>query len=196
MIINMENSSDKQLIIDYLSGNEKSLEVLIKRYLKPIYSFAYRYVGNDQEAEDITQEVFVRVWRNLKKFDQNKKFKTWIFSIAKNTSIDWLRKKKAIPFSNFENEKGENWLIKTIADPCPLPDEIFEQTGIAKILNSAMNQLSPKYRMVLFLRYNDHFTFREIAESLNEPISTIKSRHRRALILLKKLLPAKSNILR
>lgn len=187
----MLNYTDKQLIINYLAGDEKSLEVLIKRYLKPIYSFVYRYVGSEQEAEDITQEVFVKVWRNLKKFDQNKKFKTWIFSIAKNTSIDCLKKKKTISFSNFENEEGENVLIETLADPAPLPNEIFERASIAEMLNSVMQQLSPKYRMVLFLRYNDHFNFREIAEALDEPINTIKSRHRRALILLKKLLLTK-----
>ena len=84
---------EEQLVRDYLKGDENSLEILIGQYLKPIYSFIYRYVGNASEAEDITQEVFVRVWKNLKKFDQNKKFKTWIFGIAKNASIDWLRKK-------------------------------------------------------------------------------------------------------
>lgn len=180
--------SDQQLIDGYLAGDDESLDFLIKRYLKPIYSFVYRYVGNEQEAEDITQEIFVKVWRNLKKFNQNKKFKTWIFSIAKNTSIDWLRKKKAMPFSNFENEKGENLLTKTLIDPYPLPDEIFERIGITEMLNKVMNQLIPEYRMVLFLRYNDHFTFREIAESLGESLNTIKSRHRRALIQLRKLL--------
>lgn len=184
----MLNNTDKQLISNYLAGDEKSLEVLIKRYLKPIYSFVYRYVGNSQDAEDITQEVFVKIWRNLKKFDQNKSFKTWIFSIAKNTSIDWLKKKKAMPFSNFENEEGKNVLIETLTDPAPLPNEIFERAGIAKMLNTAMDQLTPKYRMVLFLRYNDHFNFREIAEALGEPLNTVKSRHRRALILLKKLI--------
>ncbi len=180
--------SDEQLITDYLAGDEKSLEILIKRYLKPIYSFVYRYVGNGQEVEDITQEVFVKVWRNLKKFDKQKSFKTWIFSIAKNTSIDCLRKKKAVPFSNFENEAGENLLTKTLADPTLLPNEIFEQARIAEMLNAAMNQLTLKYRMVLFLRYNDHFTFREIAEVLGESLNTVKSRHRRALIQLKGLL--------
>lgn len=188
----MTANPEAQLIANYFAGDEKSLEVLIKSYLKPIYSFVYRYVGSEQEAEDITQEVFVKVWRNLKKFDRSKKFKTWIFSIAKNTSIDYLRKKKAIPFSNFKNEEGENILIETLTDPAPLPNEIFERASIAEMLNSVMQQLSPKYRMVLFLRYNDHFNFREIAEALDEPINTIKSRHRRALILLKKLLLTKS----
>jgi RNA polymerase sigma-70 factor (ECF subfamily) len=184
----MENRSDKQLISAYLRGEEKSLEVLIGRYLKPIYSFTYRYIGNSQDAEDITQDTFIKVWRHLKKFDQEKKFRTWIFSIAKNTCIDFFKKKKTIPFSKFEKENGENALLETLADSSPLPDELLERRGIGETLSKAMENLSPKYRSVLFLRYNDHFNFREISEIFNEPIHTIKSRHRRAIILLKKIL--------
>ncbi len=182
------NRPDQQLIADYLAGDEQSLELLIGQYLKPIYSFVSRYVGNGQEAEDITQEVFVRVWRNLKKFDQDKSFKTWIFSIAKNASLDFLKKKKAIPFSEFDTEDGGNLITDTLADPSPLPLALLERADMAKMLNVAMEKLSPQYRMVLFLRYNDHFNFREIAESLGESLNTITSRHRRALIVLRNLI--------
>ena len=182
------NKPDQQLIADYLQGDEASLEFLVGRYLKPIYSFTYRYVGNAQDAEDATQEVFVKVWKHLERFDQSKSFKTWIFSIAKNTAIDFLKKKRAIPFSEFENEEGENMLTETLADPSPLPKELLEKAGMAQMLNTAMEKLSPQYRIVLFLRYNDHFNFREIAESLGESINTVKSRHRRALVMLKKIL--------
>ncbi len=184
----MANNSDQILIEKYLQGDEKSLEALILAYLKPLYSFICRYVGNAQDAEDITQEVFVKVWRYLKRFDQNKSFKTWIFSIAKNTSLDFLKKKKTIPFSEFDNEAGENMLTETLADPTPLPDKLLERAGVAEELNLAMQKIAPQYRMVLFSRYNDHFTFREIAETLGESLNTVKSRHRRALIMLRKLL--------
>lgn len=180
--------SDQQLIESYLEGNEKSLEILIKRYLKPVYSFVYRYVGDGAAAEDITQEIFVKTWRNLKKFNPNKKFKTWIFTIAKNTSIDWLKKKKAIPFSNFESREGENLFIRTLADPAPLADEMIERAGVTEVVNAAINQLTAKYRRVLLLRYNEHLSFREIAAFLSEPLNTVKSRHRRALIQLKNFL--------
>lgn len=183
--------SDEKLIADYLIGDEQSLELLIGQYLKPIYSFVSRYVGNRQEAEDITQEVFVRVWRNLNKFDQEKNFKTWIFSIAKNASLDHLKKKRAIPFSEFDQADGGNLVTDTLADPAPLPLALLEKADMAKMLNMAIEKLSPQYRMVLFLRYNDHFNFREIAESMKEPLHTIKSRHRRALIKLKELLTDK-----
>ncbi len=174
---NMQNRSDNKLITDYLKGDEKSLEILIKQYLKPIYNFTYRYVNNSQDAEDITQDVFVKVWRNLKKFDRNKSFKTWIFHIAKNTCFDYFKKKKAVSFSELEP-----------VDPALLPDKIFEQITIKEILKTTIEKLLPKYRQVLLLRYNNDFTFQEISESTGKPLNTIKSQHRRALIKLKKLL--------
>ncbi|HBH46480.1 MAG: hypothetical protein A2445_03980 [Candidatus Jacksonbacteria bacterium RIFOXYC2_FULL_44_29] len=184
-------SSDAQLIKKYLKGDEKSLELLIRSYLQPIYSFVYRYLGNATDVEDVTQEVFVRVWRNLKKFDTNKPFKTWLFSIAKNAAIDWQRKKKLIPFSDFETENGDNPFLENIPDPAPLPSELLARADLALVLNEAMDQLPVKQKMTLFLRYNDHFTFREIAESLGEPLNTVKNRHLRALIALKKIIGEK-----
>jgi len=168
----MIKKDDSQLVSQYFKGDEKSLEILIKKYLKPIYGFVYKYTGNIQEAEDLTQEVFVKMWRHLKKYNKNKSFKTWLFSIAKNTCIDWLRKKKTIPISELK-ERGKN-------------DNFFEQVSISQLLQSATNNLLPKYQTVLSLYYNDNLNFREIAEKLNEPLDTIKSRHRRALIILKK----------
>ena len=184
----MENLSNQRLIENYFKGDEKSLEILIGKCLKPIYSFIYRYVGNAQEAEDITQDVFVKVWRNLKRFDREKSFKTWIFSIAKNTAIDFLKKKRTMQFSDFENERGESTILEKFIDSSPLPNELLERKDLMGTLAKAIGKLLPKYRMVLFLRYNDHFTFQEIAESLGEPLNTVKSRYRRGLIILKKLL--------
>lgn len=184
----MANNRDNELIEAYLFGDEKSLEVLIKDYIKPIFGFVFRYVGDVSVAEDITQETFVKVWRNIKKFDKNKSFKTWIFSIAKNTAIDFLKKKKAVPFSEFDDEAGENIIEAALADPAPLPPEIFEKKEIARILESAISGLPLKYRAVLLLRYSNDFTFQEIAESLEKPIDTVKSQYRRALIALRKLL--------
>ncbi len=188
----MENSSDQRLIKKYLKGDKASLEILIKKYLKPIYFFVYKYVGNVEEAEDITQDVFVKTWRNLKKFDRQKNFKTWIFSIAKNTSIDFIRRKKTVPFSELliQRKDGteENDFLEKIIDPSLTPNDSLERKSIAETFKQAIDKLFPKYRAVLLLRYNNNFTFREIAESLGEPLNTVKSRYRRALILLRKLL--------
>ncbi|MCX6785064.1 MAG: sigma-70 family RNA polymerase sigma factor [Candidatus Komeilibacteria bacterium] len=184
----MIDTSESQLIYNYLKGDEKSLEILINSYFKPIYRFIYHYVNNSPEAEDLTQEVFVRAWQNLSKFDQSKKFSTWLFTIAKNLALDFLKKKKALVFSEFEDELGNNSLIETLTDPLSLPDNLFDQANLAELLTAALAKLPTQDRVVVLLHYQDQLNFREISEYLNEPLNSIKSRWRRALIKLNQLL--------
>lgn len=174
---------DKKLIQQYLKGEAKSLDFLIAKYLKIIYGFIYKNVGSVADAEDITQEVFVRVWKNIRKFDQKKSFKPWIFQIAKNASIDFLRKKKTIPFSRFENEKGQNPLVDNIiAVPLNLTEKLSDKNTVM----AAMHGLNNKEQKVINLRHTDGLSFREIAETFQESINTVKSRYRRGLINLRK----------
>jgi RNA polymerase sigma-70 factor (ECF subfamily) len=175
--------TDQEIIRRYLKGDEKSLEILIARYLKPIYGFIYKNVGDTAAAEDVTQEVFVKIWKNLKKFDQKKDFKPWIFQIAQNASIDYLRKKKTIPFSRFENEKGQNVLTENIKDETP---DLLEVLNDKKILAEVMEILPEKDRKLISLRHGDGLSFREIAEIYEESINTIKSRYRRIIINIRK----------
>ena len=175
--------TDEILIQRYLKGNGKALDFLVAKYLKQIYSFVYKNVGNPAEAEDITQEVFIKVWKNIRKFDQNKNFKPWIFQIAKNTSIDFLRKKKTIPFSRFENEKGQNLLVENIA---AAPLNLIEKLSDKKVLAAAMDGLTDKEQKIINLRHNDGMSFKEIADVFDESINTIKSRYRRTLMSLRK----------
>lgn len=191
--IAMINHSEKQLIEAYLKGDYESLEILVRQYLRPIYGFVYKQVGNAQDSEDITQDVFVKVWKNIKKFDRKKSFKSWIFSIAKNSVIDFIRKshlasgeKKSIPFSSFENEEGDSILDSMLLDTGLLPDEIYERKETKGLISKAVEKLSVKYQAVLSLYYEREFNFREIAKMLGEPINTVKSRHRRGLMALRK----------
>ena len=174
---------DKVLIELYLKGDEKSLEILIARYLKLIYNFSYKNVGNQAEAEDITQEVFVKIWKNIRKFDRKKSFRPWIFQIAKNTSIDFLRKKKTIPFSWFENEKGQNPLVDNMASP---PSNLLEIFSDKKVLATLMHSLTEKEQKIINLRHNDGMSFKEIADVSEESVNTVKSRYRRTLDVLRK----------
>lgn len=182
----MKNHSDSQLIADYRQGHRESLEILFSRYLKPIYSFVYRFVGNSLEAEDLTQEVFLRVWRSLNQFKLDKSFKTWIFSLAKNVCLDFLKKKREVLFSDLETEEGESFFAETLIDPSPLPPKVLENMETKQLLNDILKELSPQERMILFLRYNDHFSFREIAETLEMSLNTVTSCHRRALLKLRR----------
>jgi RNA polymerase sigma-70 factor, ECF subfamily len=181
------NISDNQLISKVLDGDEEVFAEIVKIYLKPIYNFLYRLAGDRDAAEDLTQETFVKVWKNLKRFDQKRNFKTWLFTIAKNTAFDWLKKKKEIPFSSFTDEEGESWL-ENVADENILPDEILERKNIAEEFEQILEKIPVHYRAILLLHYKEDFSLHEIAEILGEPYNTIKSRHRRGLGKLNELL--------
>lgn len=187
----MQEQDDRQLIANYLKGDRESLELLVRRYLKPLHRFVRSYAHDDVSAEDITQEAFVKMWRNIKKFDPHRSFKAWMFTIAKHTALDAIKKKKAVPFSRFENEAGENVLMETIADPTTGPHEHALRRAEAQALQGAIGTLSTKYRAVLSSYYHDHLNFREIAYVSGESLNTVKSRHRRGLLLLHKLLSSK-----
>jgi RNA polymerase sigma-70 factor, ECF subfamily len=179
---------DVNLIQKYLNGDEQSLEILIKRYLKSVFYFVFRYFGNTQEAEDATQEVFLKMWKNIRKFDRNKNFKAWLFTIAKNSSIDRLRKKKEVSFSDFENTNGKNYFPDNIMDKTPLQNEIFDSKNFGNLFSNALVKLLPAHKAILVLRHNEDMTFREIAESQRISINTVKSRYRRALLSLREII--------
>ncbi len=195
----MKSITDEQLVIDYLSGNEKALEEIIKRYLPLMYSFSKRYSGDADNASDIAQEVFVKVWKHIKQFDTSKNFKVWIFSIAKHTALDWLKKKNAIPFSLLtERQEYENFSAQggptagweeNIADPNQgtIIDR-FYQESLSQNFALATQKLPQKYNSVIHLYHNKNLNFREISSVLKESINTVKSRYRRGLILLRKVL--------
>ncbi len=183
----MSELTDQQLISEYLAGNRQALDILIGRYLTPVYGFVFHYVKSAPEAEDITQDVFVKVWKKIKQYNPDKAFKTWVFTIAKNTAIDYLRRRKSVPMSAFEDEEGNNILTDKLADIQPLADEMLAKQDWVKWLGEKISQLSYIYREVLQLRYQSDFTLEEIAETLGESINTIKSRHRRALLALREI---------
>jgi RNA polymerase sigma-70 factor (ECF subfamily) len=180
--------TDAQLVQDYLDGNEDSLNELVQNYVDPIYNFIYRLTLDKELSSDATQETFVKVWKNLKKYNSNKSFKVWIYSIARNTTIDWLRKRKNINFSQMDDEESD--IEKNIPDTELLPDELSIIEENKSYVNEAVLKLSPKYQTVINLRYKEGLSFQEICEIIDKPENTVKSQHRRALAELKELLVA------
>lgn len=181
----MSKRSDAEIIQKYLEGDKKSLEALIKRYLKRIYAFVYKNVRDSSDAEDVTQEVFLKVWKNIRKFDQSRNFKVWIFEIAKNSSIDFLRKKKTIPLSRFEDEKGQNSIADNISAPVIKLGDILDNKNALKM---AMEGLASDDKRIIDLKHKDNLNFREIAELLETSINTVKSKYRRAIIRIREII--------
>jgi len=184
----METYSDEKLAILAAKNNKEALETLVARYLKLVYSFVFRYARNQQDAEDITQEIFVKVWRNLRKFDQSKTFRPWLYKIAKNTCLDFLKKKPLVSFSGLNGIENTEWLAQNLASASPSPEISLDQTLLKNEFAAAIKKLSPKYAETLSLHQEQGLNFREIAEATQESQNTVKSRYRRALIKLKQLL--------
>ncbi|MDD2753728.1 MAG: sigma-70 family RNA polymerase sigma factor [Candidatus Portnoybacteria bacterium] len=182
----MKDLSDEQLVGLYLTGNEEALETLIRRYFKRVFNFTARYIGSAKEAEDLTQEVFMKVWQGLRKFDQNRNFQTWMWRIVRNICVDYLRRKKPIAFSALENDKDGEQLSDKIADTGESIIEEINKKELAREMQEHLAKLSGHSREIILLRYGQRMTFKEIAELLGEPIDTVKSRSRRALLFLRK----------
>lgn len=180
--------SDEQLISDYLDGDEKAISVLVGRYLTDVYNFSLKLTGDKQAAEDISQNSFVKAWKNIRKFEGRSKFRTWLFTVARNSAIDWLRERKELPVSAFEINKGENMLLNTLVDDNPLPDELLAKAEDTQFVQMLLSELNPLYRDVLSLRYEKSLTYEEIGKILKRPLHTVKSQHRRALIALRRSL--------
>ncbi|TAK95832.1 RNA polymerase sigma factor [Patescibacteria group bacterium] len=186
----MDEEIDKQLVKRYLEGDESAFPELLQRHLKSVYNFLYHIVHDQSALDDLTQETFVKAWKNLKRFDQSKKFRTWLFTIAKNTAFDYLKKKKSIPFSNFLDAEGYSKL-EQISDEALLSDELLALAGDKANLEKELQQISEHYRAILLMHYQDDLSLNEVAAILGKPYNTVKSSHARALASLRKILITK-----
>ena len=132
------------------------------------------------------QDAFVKVWKNMSKFDTKKKFSTWVFSITKNTAYDFLKKKKTFPFSVFASEDGNN-MLECIEDETVLhSQELLQKMDNVKDAKEFVVSLSKKEQIILSLYFDQGFSLSEIAEILGSSPNTIKSRYRRTILWLRK----------
>lgn len=189
--------SDEALIRTYREeGREEAINALVNRYVSPVYNLLTRLVGAEA-AEDLTQETFLKMWKGLPGYDLEKSFKTWLFAIARNTAIDYLRKKRPTLFSRLRNERDEENEKRNFEDTLPdsasLPDELFEKKELAERLEEALKALSLDERTIIILHESDELTFEEISEVVGEPMNTVKSRYRRALQKLRAALSIAPN---
>jgi RNA polymerase sigma-70 factor, ECF subfamily len=178
--------SDKQLIENFFSGDDVAFEELVKKYLRSVYNFLYHFVRDREALDDLTQETFIKAWKHIEKFDRSRNFKVWIFSIAKNTAYDYLKKKKSIPFSTFTDDEGNNKL-ENISDDSILAEEFLIRADSAKILKEKLKKIPDIYRIILIMHYKEDFSLQEIAKILGQPYNTTKSQHQRGLIKLKEI---------
>lgn len=155
--------------------------MLLKRYQIPIINYVYRMMGNYDTAVDLSQEVFLKVYLSLDKYDKTYKFSTWLYKIASNQTIDYLRKKKLnvvsidhVPDSEEEGRPFE------IPSNNPGPEELFFSKDLQERIESLLETLPEDYKELLVLRHVNGLSYNEIAEVTNLPLGTVKNRIFRA----------------
>ena len=174
---------DSGVVAAYLAGDPGGFDELVDRYQKRLLNFVHRSIGDRERAEDLIQEVFVRVHRHLHRFDQSKKFSTWIYTIASNLAKNELRNRSRSPLVLFQTIK-KHWED----DHRPLefedvhyrPDDLFRKRHLRELVEQAVATLPEHHRVVFVLRELEGKTYEEIAEITDCNLGTVKSRLNRA----------------
>lgn len=180
---------DDKLVADALSGNESSYQKLVDKYDRPIFFHIRKMIREHEMVEDLVQEVFIKAFKNLDTYSNEYAFSTWLYRIATNHTIDYLRKKKLKTFSINDPIKTKDGEMEV-----QLPDESFstDQPLIKKqrkaIVQDAIQNLPDKYRKVIELRHMEELSYDEIATELDLPLGTVKAHIFRARELLYKAL--------
>jgi len=182
--------NDAQLLKRFKQGDEAAFERLVDRYRLPLFNYIYRLVGDKHNAEDLFQDVFVRMFNAISDYQEQGKFASWIFGIANNLAIDFLRKKGRQKFLFVENimPDSEKNYLDSVPDLSCSPQDFIEQKELQEILKHAINQLPIAQRQVLLMREHSNLSFKEIAEILDCSINTVLGRMRYALFNLRNIL--------
>src|SRR3989449_2190497 len=186
-------TSDGVLVQIALTGDQEAFEALVSRYKKSLFALIYHYVGEYHEAHDVMQQVWLQLYLSLATLRQHVHIKPWLFTVARNRSLDVLRRKRLLSFSEIEagNEEDEAASLSATPDTSPTPEELAVHHDLQQDIQRAIQALPHKYRSVGFLYYGDQLNFSEIGRALNMPDSTVKSRFFRAKPLLRAVLTAK-----
>lgn len=190
--ISKTKNDDNILINKALEGDQAAYEKLMKKYYQLIYNLIFRMISRKEDVEDLTQEAFIKAFNSLQNFDRQFAFSTWLFKIATNNAIDYLRKKKLNTFSiDKEIESEESDFKFEIPDIENKPDKIIMEDQRKKILDEAIESLPPKYKEVIILRHKLDKEYEEIAKELKLPLGTVKAHIFRGRELLNKFLKDK-----
>lgn len=160
------------------AGDQEAFAEIVYSFQDPVYNLCYRMLGEPNEAEDAAQEVFLRAYMNLSRYDTERPLKTWLLSIASNHCIDRLRKRR-MQFLSLDEPLPSGSALALSSDE-PGPEEVALRQERSQRIQAMLNQLSPEYRLAVVLRYWYDYSYTEIAEAMDTTESAIKSRLFRA----------------
>jgi RNA polymerase sigma-70 factor (ECF subfamily) len=186
----LESGDEQKIIEQARDGDMGAFDILIQRYQDQVYSVAYRLVGNEDDAADVAQEVFLAFFRYLKAYRGDSKLSTWLHRITVNMVKNlWSRRKRQGYDQTDPLDEGDDpedpALIEVIADPAPNPRRRAAGAEIAEAIERKLLEIAPEFREAIVLRFIEGLSYEEIAEVTKEPLGTVKSRIFRARKALK-----------
>lgn len=183
----MKTKEDYDLIKCCLNGNQEAFAELVSRYKNLVYSVILRMINDHEEANDLAQEVFIKVYKNLDKYSPEYKFSTWIMRITTNLVIDFRRKKKQeiISIDDIEYEPAS----------FDTPEGSYIEKEQKKLLNLAIKNLPDMYKIPIVLYHQQGLSYQEIGDIIGEPLSKVKNRIFRGRKMLKENLMKEGNVL-
>jgi RNA polymerase sigma-70 factor (ECF subfamily) len=184
---------DDLLMLRYANGDIAAFETLLERHRQPLFGYLSRMLGNRELAEDIFQEIFLRIIHSRKRYTKSAKFSTWLYRIAHNSCVDAFRREKYRKTESLSvritNEAGNEMMLQDlVANGAPGPDVTLERRQLSQALMACIERLAPEQREVFMLRQYQDLSFREIARVVQSSESTVKSRMRYALKNLRGML--------
>lgn len=198
MEINQELSDkakqDLILVEQARNGNEKAYASLLNRYRDSIYYMLLKMVNNASDAEDLTIEAFGKAFRNIDSYTPNFAFSTWLFKIATNNCIDFIRKKQSSPsiIDHGQDEDVDSFTVNIQSDTMDPEEALIHRQKIAA-LREIVSQLKPRYRTLIELRFFKEYSYEEISDEMKLPIGTVKAQLFRAKTLLYNILNKTGN---
>lgn len=179
----LQTLDDSAVVSAFLGGEDRAFTELVERYQTRLLNFIYRTIGDREKAEDLVQEVFIRVYRHLHRFDRSKKFSTWAYTIASNLAKNELRNRSRNPLVLFQtvqrNYQDDDRPLQ-FEDPNTRPDDMYRRRHLQEIVEESVAKLPEHHRNVFILRELEGKSYEEIAEITDCNLGTVKSRLNRA----------------
>ena len=185
--------TEQELVHSAQKGETSAFGQLVEAHQSKIYSLCYRMTGNAEDAADLTQEVFLSAWRSLSRFQEQSSFGTWVYRMATNASIDFLRREKRRQVLSMTMEEDSEERQAQVPDERYSPHRLLEQKEARQAVADALAALSPEHRQVLVLREMEWLSYQEIGQLLDLEEGTVKSRIARARLALRDFLIKSGN---